>query len=222
MRVMVALAGERWWAGAADVGRALPGGSVDSAAELGGVVRGDHLGAGVDVRLDRLAVDRRRARPGAPSSPILAGNWATEASWSPATIAATSSGPASKPTTRIVLAGALDRLEGADDRRAAGAVDRRDVGVGGEDVLRGVEALGLVAVGGQRGHDLEAVAERLLEAGDPVVERRRCRRRPARTAMVSPGCELLGQELAGEHAAGEVVGGDDARTCRPSRGCRCR
>ena len=35
----------------------------------------------------------------APIEPIFAGNWATEASWSPATIAATSSGPASNPTS---------------------------------------------------------------------------------------------------------------------------
>ena len=40
----------------------------------------------------------------------------------------------------------LDGLQGAGDRRSARAVDRGDVRVGGEDVLCGVEPLGLVAV----------------------------------------------------------------------------
>ena len=114
-----------------------------------------------------------------------------------------------------VLAGTVDRFEGTDDRRATRSVDRRDIGIGGEDVLRRVEALGLVAVGRQRGDDLEVVAEPLLETGDPILQRR-CAGDAFEDGDGVAGLELLGEELAGEHSSGEVVGRHERRRSFPT------
>ena len=75
------------------------------------------------------------------------------------------------------LAGAADRLDGAEDRRAARAVDRVTSGLAVRMSCAAFETLRLIAVGRQRGDDLEAVAEARLEAVDTSVAATARRRR---------------------------------------------
>ena len=80
---------------------------------------------------------------------------------------------------QAVTTGRLDRLERPDQRRAARGVDRVQLGVRGQDVLTGVETLGLVAVG-RRGRDDRRPRRRGCRACRPPGRRATgCRARPA-------------------------------------------
>ena len=112
--------------------------SLGSAAELGGVVGGHDGGAGIDERLHRLAAAPTFHRVSMPSSPILAGNWATDASSAPGDDERDLVGQRVEADEDDVLgrdARIGDRRDGTDGRRAAGGVDRGHVGVAGQDVL---------------------------------------------------------------------------------------
>ena len=152
-----------------------------------------------------------------PSSAILAGNWATVASSRPA---ASASGLAAAEVEadqdHVPLeVGVLDRLRGAGGGRAAGGVDRLEIGVGGQDVLGDVDAVLFGAVGRALADDLDVGPFEAIEhALDAVIERRNARHAledAERVAGLQDGLEIFAGDLAGI----VVVGGGERGTALP-------
>ncbi len=119
-----------------------------------------------------------------PSSPILAGNWATDASSVPATMSGHLVGQRVEADQDDVLggdAGVRDRGDGTQRRRSAGRVDRRHVRIAGQDVLGRGLALVLGAARSAALDDLDLgreIAQPLQHAVHARVERRQRRARP--------------------------------------------
>ncbi len=133
-----------------------------------------------------------------PRDPILAGTARPKPAWVPARMALTSPGRGVEADDRDHAWGDLrvgDGLLRAEDGRPAGAVDARDVGIGGQDVGGRVEPLGLVAVGRR----LSRRRWRLCRAcrASPSPDRRAtgCRGRPCRTPIFPPGLRLAASQV---------------------------